>query len=361
MGYLGTEYLGYQRQKDNKLPDTWVKSVEQVILDTLGCTTVSAGRTDTNVSAVSQIISFNTWDESITPAQVLQKLRECSDCKNDNSLFPYECFQVPRKFHSRFSATWRRYIYLFPTTDGPYEPGGIDVDIPFINEVYQRIEGKTIPCSAFAYRSYDSEGDTTCTFYRSRVKYVESSNDYSCNGKYCCVEVVANRFLRRQVRIMLATAIRESLLPLGQRNANLFLDIASKNDTSLCSYALPGIGLIMAGVGYDIDSLSSDHHVETKQPKPVKRIERPSDLWRHFRHELCTCDGTKLYYPQRCFDFADFSLLVDNNISTVGSLVWDAEILLAKYVDTVINTNTIGASISALLELGGGMILPILC
>jgi len=212
--------------------------------------------------------------------------------------------------------------------------------------------------SAFAFRNKeDADGDTTCTFYRARASYVESSDCYSSNGKYCCVELVANRFRRRQVRIMLATAIRESLLPAEQRNINLFHDISTQNDCSLCSYALPGVGLIMAGVGYDVDSLHSTpplNRVEHAPIKPVKRVERSSDLWKQYRHELSTCDGTKLYYPQRCFEFPDFSLVVDNNIAAVGSLIWDAEVLLAKYVNALITDETRGVTVDTLLELGGG-------
>lgn len=48
----------------------------------------------------------------------------------------YDCVRVPKKFHARSSATWRRYLYLFPLNTGEFS--GFDIDIEFVNNALKR-------------------------------------------------------------------------------------------------------------------------------------------------------------------------------------------------------------------------------
>ena len=60
IGYDGTKYNGYQIQKGVVGTKT---TVEEDIEASLGRKVVAAGRTDKDVSAVSQIVSFTTFDD----------------------------------------------------------------------------------------------------------------------------------------------------------------------------------------------------------------------------------------------------------------------------------------------------------
>ena len=85
------------------------------------------------------------------------------------------------------------------------------------------------------------------------------------------IELVGNRFLRRMVRILLATAVLEassspssssssspspspSSAEQGQDEA--LVDICLSGDRRLAAYPLPGTGLCFAGVGFDAPSLA---------------------------------------------------------------------------------------------------------
>ena len=57
---------------------------------------------------------------------------------------------MPKKYNALWSATWRRYCYLFPLCHGPYE--GVDVDADFVDACLRQLEGRTLPYDAFAYR-----------------------------------------------------------------------------------------------------------------------------------------------------------------------------------------------------------------
>ena len=134
VGYDGSQYSGYQSQNKSN-----VLTVEDDIRKCLaGRSCVAAGRTDTGVSAISQILSFTTYDD-IDAASILKAFDESSD---DPSRYrrvrAYECVRVPRRFHSLFSATWRRYVYLFPLNSGPFTSRQVDVDVDFANAILNK-------------------------------------------------------------------------------------------------------------------------------------------------------------------------------------------------------------------------------
>ena len=66
---------------------------------------MASGRTDKHVSALSQIISFHTFDESIT-AESIHGLFAESEASSTGRLKLFQCVRVPRKFHALFLATW---------------------------------------------------------------------------------------------------------------------------------------------------------------------------------------------------------------------------------------------------------------
>lgn len=153
VGYDGNKYHGYQMQK--YCPGL---TVELDLKEALGCNTIGAGRTDRGVSAVSQVICFNHNDMTRTPEYYLEKFR-ASKPFLEGRLAVYDCQRVPKKFHARASATWRRYLYMFPLNRidesaveldelkgvyGPVsDPAGssavkYDVDIEFLNRLLSK-------------------------------------------------------------------------------------------------------------------------------------------------------------------------------------------------------------------------------
>lgn len=79
---------------------------------------MAAGRTDKGVSALSQVISFfiNKDDLPEDDVNILERMRNHPAVKEGRLAF-FDCQIVPKKFHALFSATWRRYMYLYPLND----------------------------------------------------------------------------------------------------------------------------------------------------------------------------------------------------------------------------------------------------
>eukprot|EP01047_Picozoa_sp_COSAG01_P072526 COSAG01_NODE_11556_length_1904_cov_1.498615_1_plen_472_part_00 len=146
-------------------------------------------------------------------------------------------------FHATRDARWRRYVYLLPRrhTGRPSARGVIDapdVDAATIDRLLRRLEGRRLDCTALARANRRQVGEeSVCTFFRCRAGTVHlpylssdsnggadsnsggggargSDDDKQCGsgGETECVviELVADRFLRQLVRVLVATVAREA-------------------------------------------------------------------------------------------------------------------------------------------------------
>jgi tRNA pseudouridine38-40 synthase len=104
--YDGRRFRGWQSQPDKRCVQDVVEAAFAQVADApvrLHC----AGRTDTGVHALGQVVHFDTQAERPERAWVLGAN---TDLPNDVSVL-WAC-RVPDRFHARFSATARRYRYL---------------------------------------------------------------------------------------------------------------------------------------------------------------------------------------------------------------------------------------------------------
>jgi tRNA pseudouridine(38-40) synthase len=166
--YYGKAFRGWQKQPkfDANTVQQWLTDpIEALLRDKAYCFAV-AGRTDKGVSALHQVASFNTY-EDVSAAQVQAAL----DAAHPD-LRALRVVQVERRWHATWSAQRRRYIYLLPlnpvrdmvaagggggsggnSTGGSSGHGrvdGDDIDVAALDAVLRELEGKTLPCDAFA-------------------------------------------------------------------------------------------------------------------------------------------------------------------------------------------------------------------
>ena len=91
---------------------------------------------------MSQIINFHTY-VPLTPTEIMNKITQTTAVK-EGRLRVYDCQRVPKKFHAQFSATWRRYLYLFPLNNKENDintlemNNNFDVNITLVNDIFSR-------------------------------------------------------------------------------------------------------------------------------------------------------------------------------------------------------------------------------
>ena len=210
-----------------------------------------AGRTDAGVHASGQVASFTTL-ASRTSAQWLRGANALSEL--DVQIDWVEA--VPMTFHPRFSATARRYVYLF------YDQGG----------EHPMLRGQTWGCSALDadamhraaqalvgehdFSSFRGSGCQSLTPMR-RVNRCEVIRQ----GAFVIMDIEANAFVLHMVR-----NIARCLHDIGCGRAQQDItDLLAARDRTLLGATAPPQGLYLAQVSYP------DYRLPPPGPIPLVR------------------------------------------------------------------------------------------
>ena len=113
--YDGTHYCGWQSQPEHCAIQDVVESALSVIA-TERIRIITAGRTDTGVHALNQVVHFDTTAQRSSSAWT----------RGVNALLPHDIAvkwsaEISEKFHSRYDAVERSYLYLLH--NGSVRPG----------------------------------------------------------------------------------------------------------------------------------------------------------------------------------------------------------------------------------------------
>lgn len=111
--YDGTNYYGFQYQRGIPTVQGTIEAAWSQVLR-YPVRLFAAGRTDRGVHAEGQVINF--WDSGSLPLDELHR-RLLFALPEDISIVSLE--EVPARFHARFSATERTYIYRIQTGASP--------------------------------------------------------------------------------------------------------------------------------------------------------------------------------------------------------------------------------------------------
>lgn len=235
--YDGSNYHGFQRQNN---AHTIQEEIERGIVKLVGqnISIISAGRTDTGVHALGQVVAFDT--SSSIPADKWSFAL--------NSVLPRDIRVtsselVPAEFHPRYDALSKVYRYkIYRKEQGRIffrnyalcmsEP----LNIIAMQEACKLIQGK------HNFKSFCASGSSVKNFER----HVMNCFIYE-EGPFINLEIEANGFLYNMIRIIMGT-----LLEIGQDNHSpeIIRDIIKGEDRSLAGPTAPPQGLYMIEVKY---------------------------------------------------------------------------------------------------------------
>lgn len=166
----------------------------------------------------------------IPPRRAPSPFAELEEALGDRALVVRASAAVPRSFHASFSATARRYRYHLAQA----------VDRAALAAMLGALRGERC-FSAFA-RDTPAGARTVKHLYEARVV---------ADGTSTVVELAASGFLRRQVRVLIATALRELARGAGPE---ALVDLARRGVRSETAPPAAADRLCLAGVDYPSDS-----------------------------------------------------------------------------------------------------------
>jgi len=240
ISYLGTRYVGWQRQPNGL-------SIQQVIEDSLTkllrtpISIVGCGRTDAGVHASQYFFHFDT-EVKLTDERWYAFKRMLPE-----SIAYLDHKQVDSSIHARYSAVERSYIYRIHTEKHPFLHG-------LSTEIYraESYDQEVMRACAQMLRNY-TDFTTFCktgTDVKHKLCTMYHS-DWEFEDQVWSYHVSANRFLRGMVRLIVGCC-----LEIGRGKMKLSdLEGALSSQSALPHpYSAPAVGLYLSSVKYNLSA-----------------------------------------------------------------------------------------------------------
>ena len=235
--YDGSSFHGWQRQSH-------AASIQSSLEDTLSTVAAHkvevtcAGRTDTGVHATSQVVHFDCSNKRPDKAWL----------KGANSLLPSSIairFSQPvsQKFHARFSATSRSYLYIIDNSS--VRPAIMNHGLSWHNQSLD-VARMNAACDYFP-------GELDFSSFRSSQCQSQSVNRYisllQCRrlNNYVVIEITANAFLHHMVRNIVGVLVE---IGDGRKQPEWAKEVLDAKDRKVAGITAPPNGLYLAGVSY---------------------------------------------------------------------------------------------------------------
>jgi tRNA pseudouridine38-40 synthase len=240
LSYRGQAYLGWQSQPGGR---TVQDHLEAALSRFAGQTvrTVCAGRTDTGVHAINQVVHFDT---SLTREPF-------SWVRGTNTYLPMDiavqwCCFVPDRFHARNSARSRRYAYiLLESAVRPAVEAGLvgwtfrPLDLAAMREAAQALVGQH---DFSAFRSSECQSPTPIkTLYELSIER---------RGHYWRFEFEANAFLHHMVRNLMGVLLA---IGTGAKPPGWAAEVLVSRDRDCAAPTFAPQGLYFLGPRYDAE------------------------------------------------------------------------------------------------------------
>lgn len=237
--YNGAHFNGWQKQPNLKTVQGTIETALQSILKS-GTNLVGAGRTDSGVHARGQTAHF----DAILPQDPSEfKARLNHILGKDYYIYIHDLKPVNTKFHARYSALKRQYIYSICTRYSVlnhhvtwyYKP---NFDYQVLQEISQCLVGD------HDFKSFSKQTsknpNTHCLV--DKAEWIQTAEH---EFKFV---IRANRFLHNMVRMLTGTLLKYASGHFDREDFNLLL---SNQPTAAIPHKAPAKGLVLESVLYD--------------------------------------------------------------------------------------------------------------
>lgn len=238
VSYRGQAYQGWQSQRGGQtVQDRLETALSQFIGTSVRC--LCAGRTDTGVHAINQVVHLDT-----------SAAREpVSWVRGTNRYLPPDialqwALPMPDTFHARNSAHGRRYVYVL--LESAVRPA---IEAGLVGWSFRPLDGVAMRQAAEALvgeHDFSAFRSSECQA-ASPVKTIRSIS-ITQRGAYWRFEFDANAFLHHMVRNLMG-----SLLAVGNRSRSVawLIDVLQSKQRRHAAPTFPAAGLYFIGPYYD--------------------------------------------------------------------------------------------------------------
>ena len=243
LSYNGQAYEGWQSQlSGNTVQDKLEAALQNFTNSTIS--THCAGRTDTGVHGVMQVIHFDTEVERTPYAWV----------RATNSLLPHDIAvqwvkEVPDTFHCRGSAVARRYAYVL--LESPVRPS---VEAGRVGWVFRPLDGQAMQEAAqlvLGEHDFTSFRASSCQAL-SPVKTMHridiTRRGSSPTSAYWRFEFEANAFLHHMIRNLMGCFVQ---IGQGMQPASWMADVLAAKNRDAAAPTFSPDGLYFLGPVYE--------------------------------------------------------------------------------------------------------------
>lgn len=247
VAYIGTDFHGFARQAG--LPT--VQGALEEALATLyrrPVDTVGAGRTDTGVHALGQVVSLELSAAELA-GRPLPALRNSLNALTPDSIVVKDVQEMAPGFSARFSAVTREYRYRLACGEVPplflapfvwWVPGS-QLDVNRMAEAGRALVGE------HDFRSFCVAASSVD---RNTVRELKAINVFAMDhlGEYCpVVQVIGNAFLHSMVRIIVGSLVE---VGMGRREPGWLAEALAARDRRAAGPTAPAQGLTLWRVRY---------------------------------------------------------------------------------------------------------------
>lgn len=235
--YDGTNYAGWQRQKNDKtVQETLSKVIEQVVREKI--TLYGAGRTDAGVHALGQVANFKT--NSAIPSE---QLVHAINFYLPHDITAKEATDVPESFHAQYNAKSKVYQY---TLLNDWIRSSLKRNFCYICG-FQLNMDKMAEASRCLIGTHDFTSFTTKALQeKNRIRTIKKLNIRK-EGRYIYFTIEADGFLYNMVRTTVGTLIEAGR---GKITVEIVKEILDAKNRNMAGPTTPARGLCLMEVKY---------------------------------------------------------------------------------------------------------------
>lgn len=238
ISYSGAMYCGWQTQADqNTIQDELELALNQ-FLDTNDTSTICAGRTDTGVHALQQIVHIDT--DAIR--------RDQSWVRGLNAILPKDiriqwAQYINSDFHARFDATERTYCYVLQSS--PVRSALFRQQIGWVH--YQLDDAAMLKAAKLLLGTHDFSSLRSSQCQAASPVRTMLDCDIIRHGDFLLFKFTANAFLHHMVRNIMGMLL---MIGRGKQPYNWVTDILDARDRRYAAPTFMADGLYLVHVKY---------------------------------------------------------------------------------------------------------------